>query len=622
MTQAEFTQMLNAAIQSGDATELTAALQAAQMTQEEFDEMLAVAIAQGIGGGTYISQYSGEEIDTLLGLTGYAAGSQVIANLMTDIQAAQEAAEAAAEAAAGDAQDASDAATAAAGDAQDAQGAAAEAKAWAEAAGQVAVPDGSITAQKLADGAVTTPKLADGAVTTVKLATGSVTDAILASAAVTNPKIADGAVGYSKLGADVKTIISNRGPLPSDVGTPGQRWLDTAHGNVEYTCIAVTVGTPNTYTWLYTGGCNENMLDNAYFVGGGAPGSFPINQRQGWVVPGGVTYYSDTGLTTSAGTTSGYVTATYVNTTYGTITVSGTTYYVAYGDMVRGYVNVGTEYTIDRYLIPSFIVLTIEDCLKIKAIASNNARLVRQPFLAKDFAGCTLTMSMLVKSSLNTRVQCALYGGNNSANLAVTYATTSTSQEGTGENFLISCTGTIPDNPTYPYVSATFGFVNYQPIGSEAEIVAIKLELGSTQTLAHQDENGNWVPNEVPNFQQELAKCQDYLLDFVGFPSTTPGEIIGVGFCRNNNLARIMVPTPVTFKTLPAVEAVNMYMAYTKSDGTYSESTACTVQSAKWSPQPNSVMVDFVVSDAKPGSIALLRNAGHAGSVFRLTREP
>ena len=36
------------------------------MTQEEFNEMLSVAIANGIGGGTYISKYSGEEIDALL----------------------------------------------------------------------------------------------------------------------------------------------------------------------------------------------------------------------------------------------------------------------------------------------------------------------------------------------------------------------------------------------------------------------------------------------------------------------------------------------------------------------------------------------------------------------------
>lgn len=36
------------------------------MTQEEFNEMLSVAIANGIGGGAHISKYSGEEIDALL----------------------------------------------------------------------------------------------------------------------------------------------------------------------------------------------------------------------------------------------------------------------------------------------------------------------------------------------------------------------------------------------------------------------------------------------------------------------------------------------------------------------------------------------------------------------------
>lgn len=38
-------------------------------------------------------------------------------------------------------------------------------------------------------------------------------------------------------------------------------------------------------------------------------------------------------------------------------------------------------------------------------------------------------------------------------------------------------------------------------------IKAVKLELGPDQTLAHQ-ENGAWVLNEIPNYQQELAKCQ------------------------------------------------------------------------------------------------------------------
>ena len=36
------------------------------MTQEEFNAMLQVAIAQGLPGGYYTSKYGGEEIDALL----------------------------------------------------------------------------------------------------------------------------------------------------------------------------------------------------------------------------------------------------------------------------------------------------------------------------------------------------------------------------------------------------------------------------------------------------------------------------------------------------------------------------------------------------------------------------
>ena len=41
-------------------------------------------------------------------------------------------------------------------------------------------------------------------------------------------------------------------------------------------------------------------------------------------------------------------------------------------------------------------------------------------------------------------------------------------------------------------------------------VQAVKLELGSQQTLAHQDENGNWVLNEIPDYGEQLARCQRY----------------------------------------------------------------------------------------------------------------
>ena len=44
---------------------------------------------------------------------------------------------------------------------------------------------------------------------------------------------------------------------------------------------------------------------------------------------------------------------------------------------------------------------------------------------------------------------------------------------------------------------------------TELPISAAKLELGSTQTLAHK-ENGVWVLNEIPDFGEQLRRCRRY----------------------------------------------------------------------------------------------------------------
>ena len=55
-----------------------------------------------------------------------------------------------------------------------------------------------------------------------------------------------------------------------------------------------------------------------------------------------------------------------------------------------------------------------------------------------------------------------------------------------------------------------FRFVTYNSPTPTVTILAAKLELGSQQTLAHQDENGNWVLNEIPDYGEQLARCQRY----------------------------------------------------------------------------------------------------------------
>lgn len=44
----------------------------------------------------------------------------------------------------------------------------------------------------------------------------------------------------------------------------------------------------------------------------------------------------------------------------------------------------------------------------------------------------------------------------------------------------------------------------------EGTVCAVKLELGDRQTLAHKDASGNWVLNEIPDYGEQLRRCQRY----------------------------------------------------------------------------------------------------------------
>ena len=50
--------------------------------------------------------------------------------------------------------------------------------------------------------------------------------------------------------------------------------------------------------------------------------------------------------------------------------------------------------------------------------------------------------------------------------------------------------------------------------GGIYDFKAAKLELGDQQTLAHQDADGNWVLNEIPDYGEQLARCQRYFQTF------------------------------------------------------------------------------------------------------------
>ena len=80
-------------------------------------------------------------------------------------------------------------------------------------------------------------------------------------------------------------------------------------------------------------------------------------------------------------------------------------------------------------------------------------------------------------------------------------------------------------------------------------IRAVKLELGTQQTLAHQ-ENGVWVLNEIPDYVEQLRKCQRHL-----YVQSGSMMVCGVLTGSKKSLT-LAIPVPAPMRSLPSLEGV------------------------------------------------------------------
>ena len=85
-------------------------------------------------------------------------------------------------------------------------------------------------------------------------------------------------------------------------------------------------------------------------------------------------------------------------------------------------------------------------------------------------------------------------------------------------------------------------------------VLAAKLELGSTQTLAHQDSSGNWVLNEIPDFREQLRRCQRYARAYKSLLGQT---FLPLGAYRSDRKAVSFVLPTSSFRAVPTVSALN-----------------------------------------------------------------
>lgn len=159
----------------------------------------------------------------------------------------------------------------------------------------------------------------------------------------------------------------------------------------------------------------------------------------------------------------------------------------------------GKVYGVDRWSSLSNIVTMVvgDDGLTVSTTAASGATEVCQYFESYIKAGTMLTLSAIVsksETSQNGIIRVKVYGGG--ADLQVNLPDRAMDHE------LVSVTNAARAD--------VIGCVMRISNGDGYTVHAIKLELGPTQTLAHQDAAGNWVLNEIPDYGEQLRRCQWY----------------------------------------------------------------------------------------------------------------
>lgn len=241
-----------------------------------------------------------------------------------------------------------------------------------------------------------------------------------------------------------------------------------------------------------------NLLDDWYFVGGGSQlgdGVFPINQKGNAITTGYNVYPIDRWKTTGYASTQCKLLAT---------------------------------------------------GLKLTNTSSNGAAGLRQYLPSIIPAGTKLTISVLgVGGETFNGISARFYDSDNNydviAQNQMTYS---------GE--LIYGTITL----TRDCVSCQ---LRMAPNVTNFTFKAVKLEIGSYQTLVHNEgteADPNWVLNALPNWFEELRKCQRYL-QWIPSPYSGNYAPVGSGICWNATTARISVSLPVPMISTPTVTVQN-----------------------------------------------------------------
>lgn len=192
----------------------------------------------------------------------------------------------------------------------------------------------------------------------------------------------------------------------------------------------------------------------------------------------------------------------------------------------------GGVYTLDRWWMQYDTTLSIVDGgIKI------GGKWDVQQYFENTLPNATYTLSLLYRDRTGSDPLRLIAGNRTDGDLAQTE-----SKDASG---ILSVT----------FSTATANKVNFGFTGStdnSAIIIAIKLELGDTQTLAHK-EGDKWVLNEIPDFGEQLRRCRDYCRKIKY--ATYTGYAMGVAMSAN------FVRIPIFFEDMRTTPTVDLSSA-------------------------------------------------------------
>lgn len=202
----------------------------------------------------------------------------------------------------------------------------------------------------------------------------------------------------------------------------------------------------------------------------------------------------------------------------------------------------GAVYGIDRWKgYQATVTATVRnDGLGIQRSTGEFYTILQYIEFPKRLAGQTVTFSVLTKSapgSYRLRIMSGIDSPVQLAQSVIRFA------EETG---VTAVSVTLPASIDNLWVSIYTSTTSTPFVFS-----ATKLELGSQQTLAHQ-ENGVWVLNEIPDYGEQLRRCQRYLV---------PLSVDTSAICRTGSSADTLCisfwPTPQPMRAKPVLVIAN-----------------------------------------------------------------